>query len=84
MGSGREGRGVNLRKKPVEGLLYLLVLCDEELSYDNYKEEFCIGIFSTYEEAEAVAKHYLRNVDGFKDYPCSYRIAQKRYWVRKR
>ncbi len=74
------GRGAVLisGKKPVFKMLYLLVLCDEELSYDNYKEEFCIGIFSTHKEAEAVAKHYLGNVEGFKDYPCSYRIAEKK------
>lgn len=75
-----DGRGAELisGKKPVAGLLYLLVLCDDELSYDNYKEEFCIGIFSSREKAEAVANHYLRNVDGFKDYPCSYRIEEKK------
>ncbi len=75
-----DGRGAELisGKKPVLGILYLLVLCDEELSYDNYKEEFCIGIFSSREKAEAVAKHYLRNVEGFKDYSCSYRIAEKK------
>lgn len=65
-------------KKTVAGLLYLLVLCDDELSYDNYNEEFCIGIFSSREKAEAVAQHYLRNVEGFKDYPCSYRIEEKK------
>lgn len=75
-----DGRGAELisGKKPVLRMLYLLVLCDEELSYDNYREEFCIGIFSSREEAEAVAKYYLGNVEGFKDYPCSYRIEEKK------
>lgn len=74
------GRGAVLisGKKPVLRTLYLLVLCDEELSYGNYKEEFCIGIFSAHEKAEAVAEHYLREVEGFKDYPCNYRIAEKK------
>ena len=53
MFQGKETSG----KKPVLRMLYLLVLCDEELSYDNYREEFCIGIFSSREEAEAVAKY---------------------------
>lgn len=74
MFQGKETSG----KKPVLRMLYLLVLCDEELSYDNYREEFCIGIFSSREEAEAVAKYYLGNVEGFKDYPCSYRIEEKK------
>ncbi|MDE7325065.1 MAG: hypothetical protein K2N63_02115 [Lachnospiraceae bacterium] len=75
-----DGRGAVMisGKKLVTGSLYRLVLCDEELSYDNFKEEFCIGIFSSQEKAEAVAKHYLRNVEGFKDYHCSYRIVKKK------
>ena len=75
-----DGRGAELisRKKSVLRVLYLLVLCDEELSYDNYREEFCIGIFSSREKAEMVAKYYLENVEGFKDYPCSYRIEEKK------
>lgn len=74
-----DGRGAELisGKRNVLRVLYLLVLCDEELSYDNYREEFCIGIFSSREKAEMVAKYYLENVEGFKDYPCSYRIEEK-------
>lgn len=67
-----------LWKKPTGGLLYRLVLSDDELAYGNYKEEFDIGIFSSREGAKRVAEHYLRNVKGFRDYKCSYRIVEKK------
>ncbi len=54
--------------------LYLLYLCDEELSNEIYKEEFCIGLFSSEEKARITAEYYLNNVSGFKDYICSKRI----------
>ena len=28
-------------------MLYLLILTDQELSYENYSEDFCIGLFPT-------------------------------------
>ena len=33
-------------------MLYLLVLTDPELSYDNYSEDFYIGLFETEQQAE--------------------------------
>ena len=54
--------------------LYKLTFYDLELSYDDYKEGFVIGIFSSFSKAEQTAKYCLRNVEGFKDYPCDYQI----------
>lgn len=58
--------------------LYQLVIYDTDLSYDNYRESFDIGYFSTYEKAEQTAKQYISTVQGFKDYPCEYEITEKR------
>ena len=58
-------------------MLYLLVLTDPELSYDNYSEDFYIGLFETEQQAEDIAKHYLKNIKGFCDFPCTYRIVKK-------
>ncbi|MDE7478199.1 MAG: hypothetical protein K2M91_09665 [Lachnospiraceae bacterium] len=58
-------------------MLYVLMMTDPELSYDNYSEDFGIGIFKTEKEAEEVAQYYLENVQGFCDYPCTYRIEKK-------
>ena len=58
--------------------LYQLVIYDTDLSYDNYRESFDIGCFSTYEKAEQTAKQYISTVQGFKDYPCEYEITEKR------
>ena len=58
-------------------MLYLLVLTDPELSYDNYSEDFYIGLFDTEQQAEDIAKHYLKNIKGFCDFPCTYRIVKK-------
>lgn len=57
--------------------LYKLDFYDLELSYDDYKEGFSIGIFSTFEKAEQTAEYYIRNVNGFKDYSCEYEITAK-------
>ena len=57
--------------------LYKLDLYDLELSHDDYKEGFSIGIFSSSEKAEQTAKYYIRNVNGFKDYICDYLIKVK-------
>ena len=57
--------------------LYQLILTDTELSYENYSEDFTIGIFASREEAERTAKYYLQNVKGFSEYPCTYRIEEK-------
>lgn len=47
------------------------------MSYDNYKEEFYIGFFKAKEEAKSIAEYYIKNIEGFKDYPCEYRIIKK-------
>lgn len=70
-------------KRPVKEYLYRLVLCDDELSYEDYREEFDIGIFLSREQAERVAKHYLAHIEGFRDYPCSYRIVEKKVFAGK-
>ena len=57
--------------------LYKLTFYDLELSYDDYKEGFVIGIFSSFSKAEQTAKYCLRNVEGFKGYPCDYQIEIK-------
>ena len=57
--------------------LYKLDFYDLELSYDDYKESFIIGIFSSFSKAEQTAKYCLRNVEGFKEYPCDYQIEIK-------
>ena len=49
-------------------MLYLLVLTDPELSYDNYSDDFYIGLFETEQQAEDIAKHYLKNIKGFCDF----------------
>ena len=43
-------------------MLYLLVLTDPELSYDNYSEDFYIGLFDTEQQAEDIAKHSLNSL----------------------
>lgn len=57
--------------------LYKLTFYDLGLSYDDYKEGFLIGIFSSFKKAEQTAEYYIRNVEGFKDYPCDYQIKVK-------
>ncbi len=58
-------------------MLYLLTIIDPERSHDSYEEAFSIGLFSSREEAEAVAAEMLAHVPGFCDYPCTYRITEK-------
>lgn len=58
--------------------VYNLIMIDEESSYDNHIEAFNIGLFSSYDKAEITAKRYLTEVEGFKDYPVSYQIIEKR------
>ena len=57
--------------------LYKLTFYDLELSYDDYKESFLIGIFSSFKKAEQTAEYYIKNVNGFKDYSCNYQIKVK-------
>lgn len=58
-------------------ILYWLILTDEELSYDGYSQDFAIGLFETEKQAEETAHYYLKNVKGFRDFPCTYRIVKK-------
>ncbi|MDE6363088.1 MAG: hypothetical protein K2L86_02285 [Lachnospiraceae bacterium] len=58
-------------------MLYLLILTDLELSYDEYSEDFLIGFFFTEKQAEETARYYLQNVQGFCEYDCTYRIVKK-------
>ena len=55
-------------------VIFKLVICDNELSYEEYDEAFTIGVFLTRKAALDVAAHYLNFVDGFKDYECAYRV----------
>ena len=57
-----------------QNAIFKLVLCDNELSYEGYNEEFVIGVFLARMKAIEVASYYLNYVDGFKDYECAYRI----------
>ncbi|MDE7300415.1 MAG: hypothetical protein K2N94_16585 [Lachnospiraceae bacterium] len=78
-----DGRSAELisGEKPVREFLYRLILGDDELAYENYREEFDIGVFSSREKAERIAAHYLKHVEGFKDYKCSYRIVEKKLFA---
>ena len=58
-------------------MLYMLILTDLEMSYEYYSEDFTIGIFKTKKQAEETALYYLKNVKGFRDYPCTYQIIEK-------
>lgn len=59
-------------------MLYFLLLTDIELSYEGYSEDFDIGCFYCRDEAERVAEYYKKNVKGFCDFPCTYRIIEKK------
>ena len=52
-------------------MLYSLSLLNE------WQEGFFIGLFESNEKAQQVAEHYLSAVPGFRDYPCTYEIAEK-------
>ncbi len=58
-------------------MLYALVLIDPELCDEHYEESFFIGIFRSEQEAKEVAELYLKEVPGFCEYPCRYRIAER-------
>ena len=53
-------------------ILYELTICDTKL-----EKYFFIGIYSSKEYALSTAKTYCRNIQGFKDYPCTYSIMPK-------
>lgn len=52
-------------------MLYSLSLFNEG------HEGFFIGLFPSREEARQTAEHYLSAVPDFRDYPCTYEIAEK-------
>ena len=58
-------------------MLYSLIFTDTELYYDKYSEVFYIGTFKTEAEATKTAEHYIQNIQGFCDFPCTYRIVKK-------
>ncbi len=62
-------------------VLFSLILTDEELSYDNFSEDFFIGLFETEEQAEKIAHYYLKNVKGFCDFPFTYHIEKKKLLI---
>lgn len=41
-------------------MLYLLILTDPELSYDNYSEDFYIGLFETEQQARILPSIILK------------------------
>ena len=59
-------------------MLYFLLLTDVELSYEDHSCDFVIGCFGSKNEAERVAEYYLKNMKGFCDFPCTYRIIEKK------
>lgn len=58
-------------------VVFKLVICDDEMSYEEYDEAFLIGVFLTRKKALDAAAYYLNFVDGFKDYECTCRIDVK-------
>lgn len=51
--------------------LYSLMLFNEQ------QEGFFIGLFESHQQARQTAQRYLSAVPGFRDYPCTYEIAEK-------
>lgn len=58
-------------------IVYNLNMIDKESSYDDHVEAFNIGFFSSRDKAEKIAKRYLTEVNGFKDYNVTYQITDK-------
>ena len=57
--------------------LYELTIYDVSEKTEKYHESFFIGVFSSFENAEQIAEEMLKNVAGFKDYPCKHEITAK-------
>lgn len=51
--------------------VFKLIFTDNETD-----EKFNIGCFSCREKAEEVAQYFLKNVEGFCEYDCSYAITE--------
>ena len=60
--------------------VYNLIITDLELSYKNHSEIFNIGYFTTYEKALETAERYLKEIEGFNKYRCSYNIKEKQIY----
>ncbi|MBP3857404.1 MAG: hypothetical protein IK990_17515 [Ruminiclostridium sp.] len=54
--------------------LYLLIITDIGLSDP---EDFLIGVFTSENQAADIAEYYIREVPGFCEYPCEYRVTPK-------
>ena len=54
------------------GHLYSLTM------YNEWQEGFFIGLFASRGQAEQVGQEYLRDVPGFRDYPCTCEVTEKR------
>ena len=59
---------------PNSMVLYELMITDTELSYNGYSEDFMIGVFRSEREAKSTAEDYLKEIAGFNEFPCVYRI----------
>ncbi len=68
----------NLQSGDGEHPLFHLILTCPDNAYGGDSDDFCIGVFATYKQAEETAFAYLRQVNGFCNHPCSYRIISKR------
>ena len=44
-------------KKMFSNIVYLLLLTDQELSYDEYSQDLCISFFLTQKQAEETARY---------------------------
>lgn len=53
-------------------MLYSLMMFNEK------QEGFFIGLFESGEQAKKIARHYLSEVSGFRDYPCTYEVTEKK------
>ena len=58
-------------------IVYNLNMIDIGSSYDDHIEAFNVGFFSSRDKAEKIAKRYLTEVNGFKDYNVTYQITDK-------
>ncbi|MDO5410125.1 MAG: hypothetical protein Q4F21_06675 [Lachnospiraceae bacterium] len=47
------------------------------IQYENTKDNFLIGFFSSYKKAKEIRKYYSENVIGFKDNPEGYYEIEK-------
>ena len=46
--------------------------------YNEWQEGIFIGLFASRGQAEQVGQEYLRDVPGFRDYPCTCEVTEKR------